>query len=469
MKFSIRIRLTLLITLVFLCLFFFLIIAGAVALYHGLNEEIDRNLRIEQTRMTELFESEFRELLIEKGKSRKSLRDEFIADLDEIYLYKHQFVIFSLETKTGRRIYAAGKPKNVQLLLPKGFVSHEDGYYNQRFDGDLYRVFIIRREWGTLVLGAENQTFFEVADEFKEIFLAGIPLVIILVFIGGRFLARRAMRPVVSAAESADKITLTNPGQRLSEYNKNDEFGVLVKTLNNMIIRLEQGVQQIQRFTQDVAHELRTPLTILRGELELLYQQDDLPDDTHVALQKTLDRTISLNKIVEDLMLLDQSDSGHYSLDKSIFQLDQVIQETVEDVKILAEKRPIKVKLSHCDQVEFFGDEQLIRRLLLNLSDNALKNTNKGQIDFSLKSQKDAVTIKIIDTGIGIPPKELPRIFDRFYRLEQSRTSPNRGSGLGLSISKWIVSAHSGEIHINSELSKGTIVAILLPQSFSAK
>jgi len=92
MKFSIRIRLTLLITLVFLCLFFFLIIAGAVALYHGLNEEIDRNLRIEQTRMTELFESEFRELLIEKGKSRKSLRDEFIADLDEIYLYKrHQF------------------------------------------------------------------------------------------------------------------------------------------------------------------------------------------------------------------------------------------------------------------------------------------------------------------------------------------------------------------------------------------
>lgn len=469
MRYSIRTRLTLSIMFVFLFIFCFILVAGAIALYLGLNEEIDRDLRIEEKRMSELFESEFRDLLTEKGESRKSLRDKFVEELNEIYRYKRQFVIFSLETNTGRYIYAGGELKNAQLLLPKGFLSQKNGNYNKCFDGDFYRVCITRRDWGTLVLGAKNETFFEVADEFKEIFLIGIPLVIILIFIGGRFLAKQAMRPVVSAARTADKITLTNLGQRLSDYNKKDEFGTLVSTLNKMIARLDDGVKRVQNFTQDAAHELRTPLTILRGELELLFQQNEITDDIRSVLQRTLDRTISLNKIVDDLMLLAQSDSGRYALDKRTFRLDQIIQETVEDVKILVEKRPINVSLIDCDPVEFLGDEQLIRRLLLNLSDNALKYTEKGKIDFSLKSQNEIVEITISDTGIGIPEDELPHIFDRFYRVEHARTSSNRSSGLGLSICKWIVSAHGGEIRINSELSKNTIVTISLPHLFPSK
>jgi len=463
MKYSIRTRLTLSITFVFLFIFFFILVAGAIALYLGLNEEIDRDLRIEEKRMSELFALEFQDLLTEKGENRKSLRDKLVEELNEIYRYKRQFVIFPLESNTGRRIYAGGELKNVQLLLPKGFLALKDGYYNQRFDSNLYRLLIIRKEWGTLLLGARNQAFFEVADEFKEIFLIGIPLVIMLVILGGRFLARQAMRPVVSAAEAAEKITLTDLGQRLSDYDKKDEFGILVTTLNKMIIRLERGINRIQQFTQDAAHELRTPLTILRGELELLYQQDDLSEQIQASLQKTLDRTISLNKIVEDLMLLAQSDSGHYKLDKSTFRLDQVIQETVEDVKILAENRPIGVNLIYCDQVNFFGDEQLIRRLLLNLSDNALKYTEKGHIEFSLKVQNNAVEIKIKDTGIGIPEENFPHIFDRFYRVEKGRTSSDKGSGLGLSICKWIVEAHDGAIDIASEEGKGTTVIIIFP------
>jgi len=467
MKCSIRTRLTLLITLVFLCIFFFILIAGAVALYLGLNEKIDGELKNEKQRVTTLFETEFKDLLIEKGESRQSLRDEFIEELNEIYQYQNQFVMFSLESTTGRRVYAGGELKNAQLLIPRGFLSKKSGAYNQRFDGKRYRVLITRQDWGTLILGAENQTFFEVADEFKAIFMVGIPAILIWVFIGGRFLARRAMRPVVAAAETADKITLTNLGQRLSEYDKNDEFGILVQTLNNMIARLEQGIKRIQQFTQDAAHELRTPLTILRGEVELLFQQDEISNDIRSVLQRTLDRTISLNKIVEDLMLLAQSDSGRYPLNKIIFRLDQVMKETVEDVKILSENHPIEVTLRQCDPVEFFGDEQLIRRLLLNLSDNALKYTHKGRIDFSLKSQNDGVEIKISDTGIGIPEQDRPYIFDRFYRIDKARTGSKGGSGLGLAISKWIVAAHDGEINITSELSEGTIVTIALPRTFS--
>jgi signal transduction histidine kinase len=444
--------------LVFLCIFFFILIAGGVALYLGLNEEIDRELKIEEKRMTSLFESEFKDLLVAKDERRESLRDEFIEELNEIYQYQNQFVIFSLESNTGRRVYAVGELTNAQLLLPKGFLVKENGYYNQRFNGRLYRVLINRKDWGTLVLGAENETFFEVADEFKEIFLIGIPLIIIFVFIGGRFLAKRTMSPVAEAAKTADKITLTNLSERLSGYNKNDEFGILVKTLNDMIARLEHGIKRIQQFTQDVAHELRTPLTILRGELELLFQQEGLAEQPQASLQKALDRTISLNKIVEDLMLLAQSDSGRYPLHKTAFQLDQVMKETVEDITILAENLPTKVKLIHCDRIEFFGDEQLIRRLLLNLSDNALKYTEQGHIDFSLKSQNENVEIKISDTGIGIPEENLPHVFDRFYRVEQARTRDSGGSGLGLSISKWIVEAHEGMIDIASDEEKGTTI-----------
>ncbi|HEX9975431.1 MAG TPA: HAMP domain-containing sensor histidine kinase, partial [bacterium] len=164
-------------------------------------------------------------------------------------------------------------------------------------------------------------------------------------------------------------------------------------------------------------------------------------------------------------MLLAQSDSGRYPLDKRIFQLDQVMTETAEDVKVLSENRPIEVNLIQCDQVEFFGDEQLIRRLLLNLSDNALKYTQKGRIDFSLKSQNEFVEIKISDTGIGIPAEDLPYIFDRFYRVEKTRTRESGGSGLGLSISKWIVEAHDGVIDIKSDEGKGTTITISLPRT----
>ncbi len=465
MKYAIRTQLTFLIAFVFLALIFFFMITGAIALYFGLNETIDQQLAIESKRMTELFESEYCDLLVETGDNRKLLRDEFVEDLNEMCQYKHQFVLFSLTTNNGRRVYSGGELKNIQLLLSKVLFTLQDGCYNQRFNGRFYRVYINRKGWGRLILGMENETFFEVVDEFKEIFLIGIPIILVLIYLGGKFLARRAMRPVVATAETADKMSLTNLEQRFFEYNKNDEFGILTKTLNNMLARLETGIRRIQQFTQDAAHELRTPLTILRGELELLYQQSDLSEEYQSALQKALDRTIILNKIVDDLMLLAQSDSGQYPLHKTSFCLDQVIKETLEDVKILGESYPIEVVLSQCDEIEFWGDEQLIRRLFLNLADNALKYTQQGRIDFSLKSQNNEIEIKISDTGIGIPEEDLPHIFDRFYRVDKARTTAKGGSGLGLSISKWIVEAHDGQIQIESTLSTGTVITITFPQS----
>jgi signal transduction histidine kinase len=260
---------------------------------------------------------------------------------------------------------------------------------------------------------------------------------------------------------------MTNLSERLPEYEGKDEFGKLVSTLNRMIARLENGVHRVQQFTQDAAHELRTPLTTLRGELELAYQQDGLPDDLSASIQKSLDKAILMDEIIESLMLLAQSDTGNYPIQKNTIQLDELVRDAVDDIKSLIDNGPITVRLKSCDAIEITADKQLIHRLVLNLSDNAVRFTKQGTIEVTLRRVEKKAELVIADTGIGIPPENLPDIFDRFYRVDKARSRANGGSGLGLSICKWIVDAHGGKIVVDSEVSKGTRVTVSLPLNSS--
>lgn len=467
MKFSIRTRLGLLIALVFFGVLGFILGSSMIALYWELNREIDKELQLENSWMITLFETEFLGLLNPGDQRDEALAGEFYEELHEIYGYKQEFVIFALNTGTGRRVFSDGGLKNAPLLLPRGFWEQPEGFSNQLLAGRRYRVLINSHPWGTLVVGKENRTFFEVLDELLDILTPGIPLILVLVLAGGWFLSRLAMRPVAEVAAAADTITMNQLEQRLPAYRGEDEFGQLVLTLNRMIGRIEAGVQKVRQFTQDAAHELRTPLTILRGELELLFQSPGMSEEQLGALQKALDRTIVMSKIIDNLLLLAQSDSGQYPIRKDAFRLDEALRQTVEDVEILAQNRSLEVRLERCDQVLFNGDEGLIRRLLLNLSENALKFTHRGMIQFTLALRPARIELTVRDSGIGIPAEDLKYIFDRFYRVNKARTRAEGSSGLGLAICRWIVTAHGGSIHIDSELGKGTTVRIELPASDS--
>lgn len=464
MKYSIRTRLTLLISLVYVSVFFFLLAAGVLAVYFGLEADLDKKLKTERDWSSALFKQEYTDLLLADGYERGELTDELIEDINEVYGYKKQFVIFALETKAGRRVYSGGGIKNIRTLLPEKFLSQKDGYYSRRLESKWYRILVSKEDWGTLVVGIENQAFFQVANEFKGILLIGVPLTLILVLLGGRFLAGRAMKPIAAAAETTEKITLNNLSERLPEYAGRDEFGKLVSTLNLMIARLERGVKRVQQFTQDAAHELRTPLTVVRGELELAYQHKDMPDEIRSALQMALDHAIAMDQIVENLMLLAQSDTGKYPMQQKTFRLDALVKDVVHDMKTLVDGRPVEIRFTRCDEVQFNGDKQLMQRVLLNLSDNALKYTERGKIEFTLQSQNDEIDLVISDTGKGIPEEDLPHIFDRFYRVDKARTRTTGGSGLGLAICKWIVEAHDGTIRVESDGSSGTQVTITLPK-----
>lgn len=460
MKLSIRTRLAVFYTLVFFAVLFLVLTAISMALYRELDQRADRALKIEERWLRGLIESRYSVLTYSDCDTCETLTRELVQELNERYIYKGQFTIIVFHPS---RVYFGGREKDIPLLLPENFLSQKNGYYNLQINNIKSRVLVKHQEWGTLALGRENQTFQEVGEEFLDIIHWILPLVIVSVLGGGWIMARLVMRPVVSAVEAAEEITITNLQQRLPEYTREDEFSILVRTLNRMIARIEEGVKRIQQFTQDAAHELRTPLTILRGELELTYQQTNLSDDTRFSLQKILDRIISMSKVVDNLMLLAQSDTGNYPIRKNVFRLDEVVREIFEDIQILLEHRSINVILNHNKAVEVFGDKQLIYRLLLNLCDNALKYTQHGYIELSLTRLDDTIEFTLRDTGCGIPRDQLPHIFDRFYRVDKSRTSSTGGSGLGLAISQWIARAHGGRIIVDSVEQKGTTVKVLLP------
>jgi heavy metal sensor kinase len=465
MNYSIRTRLTLMIALVFLVVLLCTLAAGAAVFYLEVTQDADAALAAESRRAAAYFEAEYPPLASgEESEERETLVMEFTEDLHELYGGTRRFAVFVLISNGPRQVFEGGAPQQGDGLANEAF-SEQEGAYYRRFGDTLYRVQTGRHDWGVLMVGVESQILPAVAGQLGNILLIVMPVTLILVLAGGQFLARRAMRPVLAAARSAERITVTNLSERLPPYPGDDEFGTLLSTFNRMIERLETGVRRIQRFTQDAAHELRSPLAILRGELELSYQHDRLPDEVRDGLQKSLDRTIAMSKMVEDLMLLAQSDAGQFALKRTPVQFDVLVRDVMEDVHILAEDRDIAVAVEHCDPVACMGDEPLLRRLLLNLADNALKYTPAGRITITLKGQDARLEFSISDTGIGIPESDLPHVFDRFYRVDASRSRDNGGSGLGLAICKWIAVVHGGDIHIDSTVSRGTTVTLTLPLS----
>lgn len=468
MSITIRGRLTIWFTFAFSAALFLVVGVLALALYRQLDSEIRGVSRTEESWISMMVERDFPDSLAMQSATYDSLAAHLHHEMDERYGLKRQFALLSMKRDPGK-IYFSGGVKNVNQTLAADFLKRRASNYSLVVTGTHYRVRVFRRQWGVAAVGVENETMFKVARKAGRILIWILPLTMLLAIAGGWLMAKLALLPVVAAAQTAESVSLVNLTERLPAYSGKDEFGALVATLNRMISRLEDGVKRLQQFTEDAAHEMRTPLTILRGDLELAYQDENTAEETRVWLQRVLDRVIALGQIVDNLMLLARSDSGDYPLHKTAFRLDVAVTEIFEDLQILAEGRPLTVHLRSEEAVEFFGDELLIRRLLLNLCDNALKYTSQGNIEMRLRKVDMQIELAVSDTGNGIPAADLPHIFDRFYRVDKARTSGSGGSGLGLAICKWIVAAHQGQINVTSAAGKGTTVHVNFPTAINAR
>jgi signal transduction histidine kinase len=233
-----------------------------------------------------------------------------------------------------------------------------------------------------------------------------------------------------------------------------------------MIARLDDSFRKMAQFTADVAHELRSPLCSLKGETEVTLSQERSSVEYHSVLARNLETFNSLNKMIEDLLLLSKVDAGEKPLVVlTPLRLDKLIVNLYDLFKVLADQKSISFTLPHIEDVELKGDKTKLQQLFSNFIDNAIKYTpSGGTIKLSLRNQGEQVHAVIEDSGIGMRDEDLPYIFDRFYRVDKSRSKATGGTGLGLSICRWIVEAHQGKIIVKSELGKGSTFTIILPK-----
>ena len=309
----------------------------------------------------------------------------------------------------------------------------------------------------------DDQDEGDLGEVFRIIFWCGAPS-ILLALGGGWWMMRRALAPVAALTRAAEHVNEHNLGERLPRTGDGDELDRLTEVFNAMTERLNQSFARIREFTLHASHELKTPLTVMHGELETALQDKALPGPQREQLESELDEVQRLAKIVDGLTLLTKADAGQITLARQPVRLDELVREACADAQSLARPHDIQVGVTACEELTVTGDRHRLRQLLLNLTDNAIKyNQRKGTVTLSLRRVAGNAEVAIANTGPGIPAETLPRVFDPFFRADASHSQTVEGCGLGLSIARWIVTAHRGTIQITSEPNRLTTAIVRLP------
>jgi heavy metal sensor kinase len=289
-----------------------------------------------------------------------------------------------------------------------------------------------------------------------------VPIVIFLSGLLGWFLAGKALDPVNSVAETAQRITHSNLDMQIPVRHAGDELDRLIDAFNHMMTRLDHSFEQIRQFSTDVSHELRTPLTVVRGQLEVALFTAQNVEQYREAMAEALEGVDRLSNIVRALLMLSQAESGQLVLQKTHLNLAEVARDLVDQHQIPAEAQGVRLSAELPEPCRIYADRIQIERMLSNLLGNAIKYTPAGgEVKVRLHCEDEQVKLMVEDTGVGIAPDHLPNIFDRFYRVPSA--DPEKGLGLGLSFVAWIVKAHGGTIDVQSQLQRGTRFIVTLP------
>ncbi|MFZ4627351.1 MAG: sensor histidine kinase [Blastocatellia bacterium] len=294
-----------------------------------------------------------------------------------------------------------------------------------------------------------------------------IPLVLLMGSFGGLILARQALRPVDRMTKIADRIGGGDLTERVPVPAYQDEIGRLAVTINQMIARLQAAFERQRQFSADASHELRTPLSVIRADLEIALRRERTIPEYQEVLASTLEEAVRLSRLVEDLLLLTRADVGRLELECQPVNVTTLGREVVDYLQPLAAQRQQTLTWASEAPRDLVlpADPLRLRQMLINLIDNAVKFTGEGgEIALTLTEESGNALLRVRDTGRGIPPEDLPLIFDRFFRrsaMTGDRSTP--GTGLGLSIVRWIVEAHGGTIGVTSRLGEGTEFQLRLP------
>jgi heavy metal sensor kinase len=312
-------------------------------------------------------------------------------------------------------------------------------------------------------VGTSLEDFDETMTKLFIILVIGIPTSLSATIVVGYFMAKKALRPIDRIRKAAVKISSTNLDERIDIGTRRDELARLAETFNAMISRLKDAFLRVNQFSLDVSHELKTPLTILKGETEVALRKERGNEEYKRLLVSSLEEVDRMTRIIDDLLFLSKADPKDVRLNIEDVGLRDLLVDVCMDMKIFADRKDIDLSINELGDARIKGDELKLRRMFLNIVENGIKYTQEGgRVEVSSVVNDGYVQVNVKDNGVGISEEDIKYVFDRFYQADRSRRREG-GSGLGLSISKWIAEAHKGSIQVESQPLNGSLFSIKLP------
>ena len=440
-------------------------------LFRVLHERVDDNLRaVVEVAATSLRHD------TEEGQDAEDAARSTVAELssrqERLAIYDGRGVLLARSP--------ARQPLDPRLPAAERVPSAEPAIYSVREDDDdddWHRVAAQRLSIpprGTPYLVVVSQSLDDVQDELeslREVFFMAVPVAVLAAGIPGWLLARKSLAPVVMMAERARRMGAETLGGALPIANPRDELGRLAAAFNELLARLHAAFMQQRQFMADASHELRTPLSAVRAAADVTLQRPHREEaEYREALDLVGDHARRLTRIVEDMFTLARADAGHQPLRRSRFYLDELLADVARAARLVAAPHGVTVVVTAAAESAVEGDEDLLRRLVLNLVDNAVKHSPQGGVvRVDLARYGDTYRVTVSDQGPGIPLEAQARVFERFYRVDAARSraaagEQGAGAGLGLSIARWVAEAHAGTLElVRSEPGAGTVFAATLP------
>jgi signal transduction histidine kinase len=362
--------------------------------------------------------------------------------------FKEAFVPLALKN---RLIEIRGPHGEILYLSPSlGGRVLDDGiesFHNRRIDNRRVRIGTFRAGDLTLRVGADLAEINQIGRDIILGMCGAIPTVLIVVALGGRWVASRALGPVEEIRQAAARITPRHLDERLPVPPARDEIAGLITVLNDTFERLQRSFEQSIRFSADASHHLKTPLAVLRAGIEEILNEPNASATQQTRADALLDQVRHLTSISENLLLLARADAGRLEMRPTAFDFREVLEGACEDARILAEPQNILIGADFPTHVPVVADRFAVELIVQNLTDNALKyNRPGGSVRFNAKQLSGEVELIVANTGEPIPPARVANIFERFYRAGTSQ--PMTGHGLGLSIARELAVAHGGDLSL---------------------
>lgn len=433
-----------------------------IIMRRSLDTSINETLRLNTAQVLNAIEFEDDEL---------ELPDSFLEDPETVEFLAKGFLVRTLNSD-GIVLQALGSYKTLPVT-DEALDAVQNGEMNittltDQASGDSIRVYSVPiRERGVTVgiyqVGQDLDQVEETLEILLRAFIVGGPVLVIAAGVGGYLLAARALSPIDQITRTARRISADDLSTRIEPTLANDEVGRLSATLNEMLTRLEAAFQREKQFTADASHELRTPLAAMQTILDVTGQKRRTNKEYQSALADLVGENKKLMAIAEALLLLARMEENGNGIHEEL-DMTQLVRDVADSFHPLAQIKDLELICDFSEDLTINGNRDGMVRLVANLVDNAIKFSERGRILIRIERGEDeTVRIRVEDSGIGIDAEHLPNVFERFYRVDPSRTT--EGAGLGLAIVQQIVRTHRGWIDVSSEVGQGTRFTVHLPSS----